>query len=186
MVNNPIRLDSCGSTSMEGQRNHLEAPRQRVRKRKHRMSNKVGSLLSARLLLRCSRCSVGPLYRRPFSMNNYCFHCGLKFEREQGYFVGAIYINYAATVAIAVPGFFILDALTNMTINQQLAIWVPFAVLFPLSFFHHSRSLWLVLDHLLNPAKSLYPVPPKEPASLSSSDNESPPLSTRPAARRPR
>ena len=66
------------------------------------------------------------MYRRPFSMNSYCFHCGLKFEREQGYFVGAIYINYAATVAIAVPGFFLLDAFTHMTIHQQLAIWVPF------------------------------------------------------------
>ena len=68
-------------------------------------------MLGAGLRLKCPRCSVGPLYRRPFSMNSYCFHCGLKFEREQGYFVGAIYINYAATVAIAVPGFFLLDAL---------------------------------------------------------------------------
>ena len=150
------------------------------------MSNKLWSLLGAGLRLRCPRCLVGPLYRRPFSMNDYCFHCGLKFEREQGYFVGAIYINYAATVAIAVPGFFILDVFTRMTIEQQLAIWVPFAVIFPLLFFHHSRSLWLVLDHLLNPAKNLYPVPPKQSASLSSSDNESPPLSKRRAARRPR
>src|SRR5262249_22855219 len=127
MVNNPIRLDSCGSTSMEGLLNHQKAPRQRVRKREHRIPKKLWSPHGAGLRLRCPRCSVGPLYRRPFSMNNYCFHCGLKFEREQGYFVGAIYINYAATVAIAVPGFFILDALTNITINQQLAIWVPFA-----------------------------------------------------------
>jgi uncharacterized protein (DUF983 family) len=97
-------------------------------------------------------------------MNNYCFHCGLKFEREQGYFVGAIYINYAATVAIAVPGFFILDVFTHMTIQQQLAIWVPFAVIFPLLFFHHSRSLWLVLDHFFNPAKKIYPVPSKNSA----------------------
>jgi uncharacterized protein (DUF983 family) len=119
-------------------------------------------------------------------MNSHCSHCGLKFEREQGYFVGAIYINYAATVAIAVPGFFILDALTNMTIHQQLAIWVPFAVVFPLLFFHHSRSLWLVLDHVLNPTKSLYPVPPKKTTSLSSSDNESPTLPTRRAGRHPR
>jgi uncharacterized protein (DUF983 family) len=91
-----------------------------------------------------------------------CQNCGLKFEREQGYFVGAIYINYAATVAIAVPGFFILDAFTAIDINQQLSIWVPFAVLFPLLFFHHSRSLWLALDHLFNPTTSLYRVPPKE------------------------
>jgi len=72
-----------------------------------------------------------------------CPHCNLKFEREQGYFVGAIYINYAATIAVAVPGFFILDAFTNLSINPPLAIWVPFAVIFPLVFFHHARSLWL-------------------------------------------
>ena len=90
-----------------------------------------------------------------------CPHCNLKFEREQGYFVGAIYINYAATIAVAVPGFFILDAFTNLSINHQLAIWVPFAVIFPLVFFHHARSLWLALDHLINPSASLYSVPPK-------------------------
>jgi uncharacterized protein (DUF983 family) len=150
------------------------------------MSNKMLSMLGAGLRLKCPRCSVGLLYRRPFSMNSHCFYCGLKFEREQGYFVGAIYINYTATVAIAVPGFFILDAFTHMTIQQQLTIWVPFAVVFPLLFFHHSRSLWLVLDHLFNPAASLYPVPPNKPASLSSSDTESPPLPTPRADRRPR
>lgn len=150
------------------------------------MPNRILTLLGAGLRLKCPRCSAGALYRRPFSMNSHCSRCGLKFEREQGYFVGAIYINYAATVAIAVPGFFILDAFTHMTIHQQLAIWVPFAVVFPLLFFHHSRSLWLVLDQLFNPTKSLYPVPPKKTASLSSSDNESPPLPTRRAGRHPR
>ncbi len=114
------------------------------------------------LRLRCPRCGAGPLYARPFRMHSNCGQCGLQFEREQGYFVGAIYINYAATVAIAVPGFFLLDAFTGMTINQQLALWVPFAVVFPLLFFHHSRSLWLLLDHWLNPAKSVYSVPPQK------------------------
>lgn len=113
-------------------------------------------------MLKCPRCGVGRLFRRPFSMYAKCLHCGLKFEREQGYFVGAIYINYAATVMIAVPGFFILDAWTTLTIHQQLALWVPFAVLFPVLFFHHSRSLWLVLDHLLNPAERLYGVTPSK------------------------
>jgi len=88
-----------------------------------------------------------------------CLECGLRYEREQGYFVGAIYINYAATVAIAVPGFFILDLWAAMTIEQQLALWVPFAVIFPLLFFHHSRSLWLAVDHWLSPPPPLYKVP---------------------------
>jgi len=39
---------------------------------------------------------------------------------------------------------------------------VPYAVAFPLLFFHHSRSLWLVLDHFFNPEKHLFSVPPKK------------------------
>ncbi len=91
-------------------------------------------------------------------MHAACRHCGLKFEREQGYFVGAIYVNYAATVGIAVPAFFLLDAFTPITIAGQLAIWIPFTVVFPLIFFHHARALWLAVDHLLNPSEPLYPV----------------------------
>ena len=118
-------------------------------------------MVNSGLRLKCPRCGVGSLYAKPFRMYEDCPHCGLRFEREQGYFVGAIYVNYAATVLVAVPGFFVLDAFTSITINQQLALWIPFSIVFPLLFFHHSRSLWLALDHLLNPAKSLYSVPPK-------------------------
>ncbi len=119
-------------------------------------------MLGSGLRLKCPRCGAGSLYEKPFRMRLNCKYCDLKFEREQGYFVGAIYINYAATVLIAVPGFFILDAFTNITINQQLALWIPFTIIFPLLFFHHSRSFWLVLDHWLNPVKDLYRVPPKK------------------------
>jgi len=120
------------------------------------------SLLARGLRLKCPRCGEGSLYAKPFRMRANCPNCDLKFEREQGYFVGAIYINYAATIGVAVPGFFILDTFTDIDINQQLAIWVPFAVAFPVLFFHHSRALWLVLDHLFNPPTSLYEVPPKK------------------------
>lgn len=126
------------------------------------MAARIFTLLGHGLRLRCPRCGNGRLYGKPFRMNENCFHCGLKFEREQGYFIGAIYINYAATVAIAVPGFFLLDAFTKITIDQQLAFWIPFSVIFPLLFFHHARSLWLVLDHLVNPEKQLFSVAPKK------------------------
>jgi len=121
-------------------------------------------MLGHGIRLRCPRCGVGQLYEKPFKMYVNCPYCDLKFEREQGYFIGAIYINYAATVAIAVPGFFLLDAFTGMTIDQQLILWVPFAVIFPLLFFHHARSLWLVMDHYFNPAPGPYPVPPRKSA----------------------
>jgi len=130
------------------------------------MARRIGFLIRNGLRLRCPRCGVGPLYTKPFRMHSNCRQCDLQFEREQGYFVGAIYINYAATIGIAVPGFFLLDLFTAMTIEQQLALWLPFAIFFPLLFFHHSRSLWLALDHLFNPAKSLYNLPAQKPSNL--------------------
>jgi hypothetical protein len=84
-------------------------------------------------------------------MHAECPCCRFKFEREPGYFVGAIYLNYAATVAIAIPGYFLLDIYTEMTLTQQLILWIAFGTLFPIFFFRYSRSLWLGLDTLFNP-----------------------------------
>jgi uncharacterized protein (DUF983 family) len=128
------------------------------------MASRLAKMLGYGLRLRCPRCGAGKLYPKPFRMYEECPSCGLKFEREQGYFIGAMYINYAATIAIAVPGFFLLDAFAGLTINQQLALWVPFAIVFPLAFFHHARSLWLVMDYFFNPPQNLYNVPSKKPA----------------------
>ncbi len=80
-----------------------------------------------------------------------CGGCGLKFEREQGYFVGAIYLNYAATVLVAIPGYFVLDYLVGLSLVQQLSLWVPFCVVFPLWFFRYSKSIWLSLDYFFDP-----------------------------------
>jgi hypothetical protein len=34
-------------------------------------------------------------------MNEYCSHCNYKFEKEPGYFFGAMYVNYVAVARIA-------------------------------------------------------------------------------------
>ena len=38
--------------------------------------------------------------RLEVSMNEACPACGLKFEREPGYFVAAMYLSYGAAVAV--------------------------------------------------------------------------------------
>ena len=111
-----------------------------------------GSLLLGRgLRLRCPRCGESRLFTGWFAMLPRCGFCGLRFERAQGYFVGAIYVNYGVTVLIAMAGYFVLWNTTTISTAGQLALWVPFVVLFPLWFFRYSRSLWLALEYLLNP-----------------------------------
>ena len=106
--------------------------------------------LRAAARLRCPRCGRGTMFDGFFTMRAECDFCRLKFEREQGFFVGAIYVNYAVTVLISMPGFFVLDHY-GATLAQQLVFWGAFVVAFPLLFFRHSRSLWLAVAHLLDP-----------------------------------
>jgi uncharacterized protein (DUF983 family) len=103
------------------------------------------------LRLRCPRCGRAPLFRGWFTMNLLCAVCDLTFERAQGYWVGAIYVNYGVTVTIAVAGGFLLWTRAGLDPVGQLVLWIPFVVAFPLWFFRYSRSLWLGLEYGLNP-----------------------------------
>jgi uncharacterized protein (DUF983 family) len=94
--------------------------------------------------LRCPRCGATALFRGWFRMEREC-------ALAQGYFVGAIYINYAVSSVIAVGGYFVLWAWVGLSTAVQFAIWVPFLLVFPLWFFRYSRSLWLALEYLVNP-----------------------------------
>ena len=107
--------------------------------------------VKAALTLSCPRCGERTLFRGPFTMNHACAVCHLVFEREPGYFVGAIYINYAATAVVAIAGFLLLDAYTTLSVTAHIVLWSIFGVTFPLFFFRYSKSLWLAFDHFINP-----------------------------------
>jgi uncharacterized protein (DUF983 family) len=115
------------------------------------LSRSLSKALTTALKLRCPRCGEGALFRGPFTMNNDCAHCHLVFEREPGYFVGAIYINYAVTAGVAIAGFLLLDACTTLSVSTQMVLWGIFGISFPLFFFRYSKSLWLAFDHLVSP-----------------------------------
>src|SRR5438046_7136701 len=70
-------------------------------------------ILRRGLKLRCPDCGLGPLYRKAFRMHTHCEYCGLIYEREQGYFVGAIYINVMATESLLLGALIVYDLLTG-------------------------------------------------------------------------
>lgn len=112
----------------------------------------AGQVAGRGLRLRCPRCGIGRIFAGPFRMHARCPSCGLTFEREPGYFVGAIYLNYGATVLTAIAGYFALDATLKPPPMAQVLLWAAFAVVFPLWFFRYSKSLWLSLDYLVDPS----------------------------------
>ena len=86
-------------------------------------------------------------------MNEMCPACGLEFERERGYFTGAMYISYALTLPaiggltallwfVAVPSWSFLGVLALAT-----ALFMPFVP----AAFRYSRVIWIHLDRYLDP-----------------------------------
>jgi uncharacterized protein (DUF983 family) len=104
------------------------------------------------LRLRCPRCGRGVLFDGWFAMRETCDACGLRFEREPGYFVGAIYVNYAVTAVACLGTAIGLDLAFGLGVWTQVAIAVAIAVLVPVLFFRYARSLWLGLDHVVTSA----------------------------------
>ncbi len=79
-----------------------------------------------------------------------CSSCGLDFHPEHGYYVGAMYANYGATVGIALPISLLL--LSRFTAAQLLGPVLAFGLLFPVFFFRWSRALWLAVETHLRSA----------------------------------
>ena len=112
----------------------------------------VRAMLARALRLRCPRCGQGELFVRRFAMHERCPVCDLRFEREQGYFIGAIYVNYAFTVVACAAAVFAIDATVGASLRVELAIVLPLAVLVPLVLFRYAKSLWLGIDYLVSTA----------------------------------
>ena len=108
----------------------------------------IAAVLGRALRLRCPRCGRTPLFTGWFAMRDACPACGLRYEREQGYFVGAIYVNYALTSLLGLGGVILLDSVVGLSLVQQLALAIPIMLLAPLLFFRHARSLWLAIGFL--------------------------------------
>lgn len=106
----------------------------------------IATILKRALLLRCPRCGEGKLFRGYFGMHERCPHCGLKYERAPGYFLGSAYINYAIT-AVVITVAYVWLALGLGIGNRVLFVpMLAFVIAFPLFFFRYARSLWLAID----------------------------------------
>ena len=68
----------------------------------------TGRMLARGAARRCARCGSGGLFRRWFTMAERCPRCDLQFEREEGYWTGAMMINLAVTEAVFLATFVLL------------------------------------------------------------------------------
>lgn len=116
------------------------------------MPEKIPEISTAEAILKakCPRCHKGDIYKhsvynlRFYETNKLCSYCGLMFEREPGFFFGAMYVSYMFTVAILLATSFVLYFGFNDPPLWVYLVSVPLVtlLLMPLSF-RYSRVLYL-------------------------------------------
>jgi hypothetical protein len=88
-------------------------------------------------------------------MKERCPGCGYKFEREEGFFLGAFVINFAVTEGLIaiVLGVFILteNANPNPPVKGVVFFGLLAAVVAPLLFYPFSKTIWLAIDLIAHP-----------------------------------
>ncbi len=104
----------------------------------------------------CPRCRTGAIYRRSFwrawlDMNERCPACGLRFEREQGYFLGAMYVSYALSVPPVSLLCLVIWLLTRWRLDYVvLGAFLAYLPAVPVVV-RISRVIWIHIDQWLDP-----------------------------------
>lgn len=107
--------------------------------------SKMGSMLACK----CPRCRSGKVFVNPIfdvmgfsKTNDFCPHCGLKFEHETGFFWGAMYISYAFSTAFMII-FGIIAINNDWSWNKILWIILSTAIILVPFSYRYSRILLL-------------------------------------------
>jgi uncharacterized protein (DUF983 family) len=109
------------------------------------------SKLYSILFNKCPRCHEGQFFktnswiswRNYDQMNPHCEVCGESFEREPGFYFGAMFMSYALYVALVAVCFFGLVMLLNFNTTYVLASLVLIIVALQPAFFRLGRLLWI-------------------------------------------
>lgn len=81
-------------------------------------------------------------------MREHCAECGLRFERESGYWVGAVIINTTVIFAtfLIVFGGMVLVTFPDVPWGLVLGVTIIANIVIPIVFYPISKSLWLGLE----------------------------------------
>jgi hypothetical protein len=89
-------------------------------------------------------------------MNDPCPVCGLLFRREEGYFLGAMYVSYGISTVTLIAMYFLAAWLVPGWPSEVLAAGVVFAYLpFTPVVFRYARVVWIYYDQATDPHGAL-------------------------------
>jgi uncharacterized protein (DUF983 family) len=116
--------------------------------------NRFLATMGRALTRRCPYCGSPGVYDGYFALRERCPRCGVQFEREEGYFLGAYALNLivAEFIGLGLAIFLIFRTdLRHLDLIWQELIAVALAIAFPVALFPFSRTVWIALDLMFHP-----------------------------------
>jgi uncharacterized protein (DUF983 family) len=102
---------------------------------------------------RCPNCGGRTLFRKGtfFEINGECPACGLRIERDEGFFLGSMSLNYGVTIVC----FLLPDLLAAckgwIGTTTAIVLACAGAIVVPALFYRSSRSWWLMSYYFFLP-----------------------------------
>lgn len=113
--------------------------------------------------LRCPECGEHPIFvplTRVRSLYDWfypldgCPKCGYAYEREDGYFLLAIWaVNYGLIAGLGLAAGLLMMSFTSLSLWQIFAILVVTMPLASFLFVRHAKALYLAMDHYFDPVR---------------------------------
>jgi len=76
-------------------------------------------------------------------MNTQCTHCGESFERETGFYFGAMYASYGLYATLTGLSFLIFVVYFGFGIIPVLGVLIPLIIIAQPLFFRLGRLIWI-------------------------------------------
>lgn len=100
---------------------------------------------------RCPRCANADIFRYGVVMRAKCSSCGYVYERENGYFLGAMVIGYFMCAFSTVPTMVLGVMVLHADLFRVLVVGCSQVILLTPLIFRYSRLAWIYLDFRADP-----------------------------------
>lgn len=111
------------------------------------------TMLVRGLVRRCPRCGGGRLFTTWLTMKPHCPRCGMRFEREEGFFLGAFVVNFGVML-ITMAAFIAISVAVTLPDPDPVKLalgGIAVGVIVPVFFYPMSRTFWSAIDLIMKP-----------------------------------
>lgn len=112
---------------------------------------KKGTRMYSIMKMKCPKCNEGDFFistpydlKKAGEIHKNCSHCGLKYEKEPGFFYGSMYVSYALQVALFVTLWTSFNLFfPAITIGWQITTILLASIVFAPYLYALSKIIWI-------------------------------------------